>query len=65
MTYSDIPLLIQPAPSIKEQLTQIWPESSNAERRLQALGMDAYRLMVELPQMKIVEAIRLMDKRVC
>ncbi|MCO4788609.1 YraN family protein, partial [Vibrio cholerae] len=55
VTYSDIPLLIQPAPSIKEQLTQIWPESSNAERRLQALGMDAYRLMVELPQMKIVE----------
>ncbi|GHY86072.1 lipoprotein, putative [Vibrio cholerae] len=55
VTYSDIPMLIQPAPSLKEQLTKIWPESSNAERRLQALGMDAYRLMVELPQMKIVE----------
>ncbi len=55
VTYSDIPLLIQPAPSIKAHLTQIWPESSNAERRLQALGMDAYRLMVELPQMKIVD----------
>ncbi|MGL4828731.1 MAG: penicillin-binding protein activator [Vibrio sp.] len=55
VTYSDIPLLIHPTPSIKEQLAQIWPNSSNAERRLQALGMDAYRLMVELPQMKIVE----------
>lgn len=55
VTYSDIPLLVHPMPSIQEQLTQIWPNSSNAERRLQALGMDAYRLMVELPQMKIVE----------
>lgn len=55
VTYSDIPLLIHPTPSIKQQMAQIWPESSNAERRLQALGMDAYQLMVELPQMKIVE----------
>ncbi|EGU18832.1 penicillin-binding protein activator [Vibrio mimicus] len=55
VTYSDIPLLVHPTPSIKQQMAQIWPESSNAERRLQALGMDAYQLMVELPQMKIVE----------
>lgn len=59
VSYSDIPLLIHPSPSLQQQLSQIWPDSSNAERRLQALGMDAYQLMVELPQMKIVEGYTL------
>jgi|GEM_PF-683067 len=55
VTYSDIPLLIHPQPEIEEQMERLWPKDSNGERRLQALGMDAYKLMLELPQMKIVE----------
>lgn len=55
VSYSDIPLLIHPKAEIAEQMERLWPKDSNAERRLQALGMDAYRLMVELPQMKTVE----------
>ncbi|OAJ92165.1 penicillin-binding protein activator [Vibrio bivalvicida] len=52
--YSDIPLLIQPDAALKAQMEQLWPKDSNAEKRLQALGMDAYRLMEHLPQMKVV-----------
>jgi len=52
--YSDIPLLIQPDAKLKDQMEQLWPKDSNAEKRLQALGMDAYRLMEQLPQMKVV-----------
>lgn len=55
ITYSDIPLLIQPTQTIAKQVEQLWPKSSNTDRRLQALGMDAYQLMVELPQMKVVQ----------
>ena len=55
VSYSDIPLLIHPQAEISEQMERLWPKDTNAERRLQALGMDAYRLMVELPQMKTVE----------
>lgn len=55
ITYSDIPLLIKPTQTIAKQVEQLWPKSSNADRRLQALGMDAYQLMVELPQMKVVQ----------
>ncbi|GAB2667991.1 penicillin-binding protein activator [Vibrio panuliri] len=52
--YSDIPLLIQPNSAIEAQMNQMWPKGSNAEKRLQALGMDAYLLMEQLPQMKII-----------
>ncbi|WP_394127516.1 penicillin-binding protein activator [Vibrio hepatarius] len=52
--YSDIPLLIHPDAALKAQMDQLWPKDSNAEKRLQALGMDAYRLMEHLPQMKVV-----------
>ncbi len=55
VSYSDIPLLIHPDEKIAEQMEKLWPNSSNAERRLQAMGMDAYQLMVELPQMKVVQ----------
>lgn len=36
-------------------MNKFWPKSSNAEKRLQALGMDAYTLTKELPQLKAVE----------
>jgi len=52
--FSDIPLLIQPNSAIEAQMNQMWPKGSNAEKRLQALGMDAYLLMEQLPQMKVV-----------
>lgn len=52
--YSDIPLLIAPQNNIKEQMDAIWPNASNAETRLRAMGMDAYKLLNELPQMKSV-----------
>jgi outer membrane PBP1 activator LpoA protein len=35
-------------------MTELWPNQSNMEKRLEALGMDAYKLMGELPQMKVV-----------
>lgn len=55
ITYSDIPLLIESANPVATQAAELWPRTSNADRRLQALGMDAYQLMLELPQMKAVK----------
>ncbi len=52
--YSDIPLLIDPDPSVTAELNELWSEQSNMEKRLKALGMDAYKLIGELPQMKVV-----------
>lgn len=53
--FSDIPLLINEDHSFKAQYSELWPKSSNGETRLHALGMDAYQLITELPQMKAVE----------
>ncbi|KUI98609.1 penicillin-binding protein activator [Vibrio sp. MEBiC08052] len=55
VTFSDIPLLLKPQAAIKEQMEDLWPKDSNAEKRLKAMGMDAYTLMTSLPQMKAVE----------
>ncbi|NAX23212.1 penicillin-binding protein activator [Vibrio sp. V39_P1S14PM300] len=54
VAYSDIPLLISPDPQTAEQMAELWPRESNVEKRLKAMGMDAYTLMEELPQMKVV-----------
>ncbi|MFH4860635.1 penicillin-binding protein activator [Vibrio diabolicus] len=51
--YSDIPLLIDPDPSVTAEMNELWSEQSNMEKRLKALGMDAYKLIGELPQMKV------------
>ncbi|MDR9829468.1 penicillin-binding protein activator [Vibrio sp. FNV 38] len=59
VTFSDIPLLIQPDTALKAQMDNLWPEGSNAQRRLQAMGMDAYSLMLDLPQMKVVPGTRI------
>ncbi|PQJ90071.1 penicillin-binding protein activator [Aliivibrio sifiae] len=53
--FSDIPLLINEDNSFKNQYDELWPKSSNGETRLHALGMDAYQLITELPQMKAVD----------
>ncbi len=52
--FSDLPILINPDPELQAQMKELWPKASNAEKRLQALGMDAYQLMEKLPQMKVV-----------
>ena len=57
--YSDIPLLVQPNETLEAQMDQLWPKDSNSEKRLQALGMDAYLLMEQLPQMKVVDGYTL------
>jgi uncharacterized protein len=54
VSYSDIPLLINPKASIKAQMDQLWPKESNTEIRFKALGMDAYQLVSQLPQMQAV-----------
>ncbi|WP_343291148.1 penicillin-binding protein activator [Vibrio harveyi] len=54
VAYSDIPMLINPDPTIAAQMNELWPDQSNMEKRLEALGMDAYKLLGELPQMKLL-----------
>jgi hypothetical protein len=54
--YSDIPLLVENKHELNKQLNELWPANSNDQKRLQALGMDAYYLMDALPQMKAVES---------
>lgn len=54
ITFSDIPLLLQNESPLQAQMNALWPRDSNSERRLQALGIDAYHMMDQLPQMKIV-----------
>jgi len=54
VAYSDIPLLINPDPTIAAAMNELWPDQSNMEKRLEALGMDAYKLIGELPQMKLL-----------
>jgi outer membrane PBP1 activator LpoA protein len=54
VSYSDIPLLVNPKASIKAQMDQLWPRESNTEIRFKALGMDAYQLVTQLPQMQAI-----------
>ncbi|MCG7498189.1 penicillin-binding protein activator [Vibrio sp. Of7-15] len=54
--FSDIPLLTDENHSFMVKFETLWPKSSNGQVRLHALGMDAYQLITELPQMKAVES---------
>ncbi|KAB2824350.1 penicillin-binding protein activator [Aliivibrio finisterrensis] len=60
--FSDIPLLIKEDHKFKAQYDELWPKSSNGETRLHALGMDAYQLIAELPQMKAVDNYHMQGK---
>lgn len=51
--FSDIPMIIEIDPALQAKLDTFWPEQSNGQLRLQALGMDAYHLITQLPQMKV------------
>ncbi len=55
--YSDIPLLIDADPTVKAEMSELWGQQSNIEIRLKALGMDAYQLIGELPQMKVIPGL--------
>ncbi|CAH0541307.1 penicillin-binding protein activator [Vibrio marisflavi] len=55
IAYSDIPMIVNPTPALSDEMSSIWPKSTNSEKRLQALGMDAYQLMEKLPQMKVID----------
>ncbi|CAE6884230.1 Regulator of peptidoglycan synthesis that is essential for the function of penicillin-binding protein 1A (PBP1a) [Vibrio sp. B1FLJ16] len=55
--YSDIPLLIDSDPTIAAEMSELWGQQSNMEIRLKALGMDAYQLIGELPQMKVIPGL--------
>lgn len=55
VVFSDIPLLVENNTNLVFQLNELWPNQSNGQKRLQALGMDAYTLINELPQMKVVQ----------
>lgn len=59
VVYSDIPLLIEPKADVAKQLNALWPKESFAEKRLKAMGMDAYQLLMELPQMKVVQGYQI------
>ncbi len=52
--FSDIPMLTDSNIKLNGQLEQLWPGQNNSQKRLQALGMDAYQLLNELPEMKVV-----------
>ena len=57
ITYSDIPLLIEPDLTVISEMNELWSDQSNVAKRLTALGMDAYKLIGELPQMKVVPGL--------
>lgn len=52
--FSDIPMLINSDNPVNNEYDELWPNSSNTEKRLHALGMDSYNLLSQLPTMKVV-----------
>ena len=53
--FSDIPLLIEANQNFMERYNELWPNQNNTDIRLHAFGMDAYKMITELPQMRVVE----------
>ncbi|MGF1870668.1 penicillin-binding protein activator [Photobacterium indicum] len=53
--FSDIPLIINPESGFMERFDSLWPNESNTSIRLHAFGMDAYKMVTELPQMRVVD----------
>ncbi|PJC84931.1 YraN family protein [Vibrio sp. HA2012] len=60
--FSDIPMLTGSDSGLNHHLDELWPNQSNDEKRLMALGMDAYQLINELPQMKVAPDYRVQGK---
>ncbi|MCW8330475.1 penicillin-binding protein activator [Photobacterium sp. SDRW27] len=53
--FSDIPLLIDANHNFMERYNELWPNQKNTDIRLHAFGMDAYKMIAELPQMRVVD----------
>ncbi|GAD80672.1 penicillin-binding protein activator [Vibrio ezurae] len=51
--YSDIPMLAEPNEALDAEMQSVWSKSNNPQKRLHALGMDAYSLINALPNMKV------------
>nr|WP_086938342.1 penicillin-binding protein activator [Thaumasiovibrio occultus] len=51
--FSDIPLLISDPNRMMPRINSLWPNANTSITRLLALGMDAYLLTQELPEMQV------------
>ncbi|TVO35497.1 penicillin-binding protein activator [Vibrio algivorus] len=56
IVFSDIPMLLDKDNVELAEYDNLWPKSSNTEKRLHALGMDSYSLLAQLPTMKVVQS---------
>ncbi|MGO2342730.1 penicillin-binding protein activator [Vibrio litoralis] len=56
IVFSDIPMLLDKDNAELTEYDNLWPKSSNTEKRLHALGMDSYSLLAQLPTMKVVQS---------
>ncbi|WP_413111120.1 penicillin-binding protein activator [Thaumasiovibrio sp. DFM-14] len=55
LEFSDIPLLISDPDQFQPRIETMWPDTNANTIRLIALGMDAYLLTEELPQMQVID----------
>ncbi|UXI01636.1 penicillin-binding protein activator [Photobacterium sp. TY1-4] len=53
--FSDIPLLVDANHHFMTRYNELWPNANNTDLRLHAFGMDAYKMITELPQMQAVD----------
>ncbi len=53
IVFSDIPMLVKQDVEFDAKLNELWPNQSYGQKRLLALGMDAYQLASELSHMKV------------
>ncbi|ELR66372.1 LppC putative lipoprotein [Photobacterium marinum] len=53
--FSDIPLLVDANHNFMARYNELWPNAQNKDIRLHAFGMDAYKMIAELPQMRVVD----------
>ncbi|MGF1725818.1 penicillin-binding protein activator [Photobacterium nomapromontoriensis] len=53
--FSDIPLLVNANQNFMARFDELWPNSKNTDLRLHAFGMDAYKMITDLPQMQVVD----------
>ncbi|WP_299019147.1 penicillin-binding protein activator [uncultured Photobacterium sp.] len=53
--FSDIPLLVNANHNFMARYNELWPNTKNTDIRLHAFGMDAYKMIAELPQMRVVD----------
>lgn len=51
--FSDVPLLVNPNSAEANKFHKLWPDMSNNMVRLYSLGMDAYALIEEIPQLQV------------